>query len=378
MTLLIIAAAVLMQPGLAQDARAQTEPPPRPAQQGETAALRELLALIARGDEIESSDAVDDLVDRVVDPLVAALGKSADRPVAEQLRLRAALARLTAALRMRLARANLPAEDQQHFDRFASVHEELLYALFDDDELTRQEALQRIPLDPGSGAGVIIAMKVDDWSENVADAALDLALKLRDSRLADGLARYVQGVVEALRSGAYKPADQEVVLTLGVFSGRAIRVLGESGDARYAPVVMDALEFFGKGALWIDGGPFVESFRALARFGDERAAAQLITFFETAALHRAGVRVEGRIATQTVGDVALLAFLQLYGLEPAALGMVRPAQEERAPRDFWGFHDPASRERAFRAARLWHAANAALPRADRAPLTLSAASQPAP
>src|SRR5262247_2664486 len=142
--------------------------------------LSELIERIAKGDEAESAEATERMIERIVAPLTDAIGSLDKRPASEVVRLREALGQLSAAMRIRLTRADLPEEDRRLFDQFARAYPDLMRQLFHDQVRVRAAAVQQIPLDPDTGAGVLIARRVDDEDENVAAAALDIAMKLRD------------------------------------------------------------------------------------------------------------------------------------------------------------------------------------------------------
>src|SRR5262245_49044777 len=208
------------------------------------AKLNEIVERIAKGDESESAEATERMIERVIAPLTDAIGSLEKRPAAEVVRLRQALGQLSAALRIRLTRADLPEEDRKLFDQFAKQYPDLMRQLFHDQVRVRAAAVQQIPLDPDSGAGVLIARRVDDEDESVATAALDVAMKLRDKVVARNLNRWVKDVVATLRSGHYGPADSEVKMTLAIFAQRAMRVIMAARYTDAYPDLLDAFRYF--------------------------------------------------------------------------------------------------------------------------------------
>lgn len=338
-------------------------PVPAGAQQRpEAERLRPLIERIARGDEVESADATRQLTEQVVTPLADAIGSLEVRPAAEQVRIRQALARVSATLRLRLVRADLPEEDRRLLDEFSRSYDDLVLRLFDDNYRVRAEAVGQIPLEPGSGAGVLIAAKVNDEDEEVAVAALDAARKLRDAVVARGLARYVKGATEAIRSGFYRPSQQELAMTVALFVKDSIVALGEARAAESLPTVLEALQYFAGSPYWTRS--YVgEVAAALGKIGDERAAPELVGLLNDETFLRRRTTEEGRAIVQTVGDVALLSLLRIYGLEARSFGLRTLPDAE----GFGGFTTSGEREAAYKAFRRWHDENASRPAGQRRP-----------
>lgn len=344
------------------------------AQTEATADLGPTLDRIARGDEVESREAMQRLIRRTIDPIVEAIGPLEGRPPEEQVRLRLAVAKLAAELNYRVRRADLPAEERRLLDAFAASYEELIAQLFDSNYKVRMAAVGQIPLEPGSGAGVLIAMKVDDEDEDVAAAALDAALKLKDEVVARNLARYVRGVVEALRNGYFGRGQQEIALAVAHIASRACTVIGESGHAASAPVVIEALDYL-RGTSYWQINEVEQAVLALGRLGDERAAPLLIELLSVDRLVRIAGS-EGRpTIVQTLGDLSLLSLSRIYRIEPAAFGLTPSTPPGR---DFAGYESPEKRAAGLAAFRAWHRENATLPAAERKPPASRPAADPAP
>jgi hypothetical protein len=324
--------------------------------------IRRLVDEIARGDEQDAADAADELVDRLIGPVAAALGSLEARPAAEQLRIRKALARLSAVLRVRLTRADLPAEDRELFDTFAKRYPELVERLFADDWRRRLSALRQIPLEPRTGAGVLIAVKVNDPDEDVAVAALEIAAKLgksKDEGLVRGLARYVRGATATLKSGLYGPEDQDLAATVALFVSRAIKVLCAAEARASVPAIADALDTLGHSdyrVIFDTAGIAL----GLGELRDERAADVLLKFVHDRQVHQNKALPGRRLLRQTIGDAALLGLLRIYGLEPKVFGFV---EAEGVP--FLGFLDAEAREAAQRRFLRWHKENAGRPPGER-------------
>lgn len=341
-----------------------------PSAAQEETELPRLIERIAHGDPDQAAEATDELVQHLVRPLTAALGAIEQRPPAEQRRLRAALRRVTAVLRLQLCRANLPLPERELFDEFARHHAELVEALFAEAPRHRLEALHQIPLEPNTGAGVLIITKINDWDPIVSAAALEAASLLNDDVVIRGLTRYIADVTAAARAGEYGPARQDYELVLADFTRRAILILGNAGARDSIPVIADAVRLFGRSPhrKYFQTGQALE---ALGQIGDERAVPLLLEFLNERDVHQMRSLAPGTLLRQTVGDAALLALARVYGLSPKGLGF----QSSPAPDNIIGFTDEDARAAAVRAFGRWHKENAGLPRAQRSPLTTQPADE---
>ncbi|MGD8454156.1 MAG: hypothetical protein PVJ57_20270 [Phycisphaerae bacterium] len=346
-------------------------PPTATAQRDDD--LRPLVERIARGDDDEAAEATDALLARITGPLEKALAGMETRPPAEQRRLLAAVGRVLANIRLRLYRGTLPPADRKLLDDFARRDARLVEQLFDDDPRRRLAALHRIPLDADSGAGVLVVAKVYDWNAEVADAALDVALLLKDAVVARGLARFVAEAADAVGSGQFGPEDQDTALVLADFCRRAIRVIGEAGARDAGSTIVAALKTFGHPPyrkLFAVG----DALPVLGQTGDEQVVDVLLAFLNEREVHAVRVLAPGQALQQTVGDAALLGLARIYGLSPEALGF-----EVDAASGLAGFTSAEKRAEAVRMFRSWHGRNAGLPPADRTPLaTQPAGQEPAP
>ncbi len=333
---------------------------------GQPADLKKLVERIATADKDEAREAEDELIEKLVGPLADAIGALESRPPAEQVRVRAALGRVTAALRVRLFRADLEEKERKLLDRFQQKDPDLVLALFQDDPERRIAALEKIPLEPNSAAGVLIVGKVNDWDGDVAEAALELAGKLKDEIVVRGLTRYIEGVTRAVRDGELGDAREYVGVVLAVFTSRSIQVLGEAGAKESVPAILDALQFFGKSRYRQDEifevGDVAE---ALGKIGDERAADALVQWLHESNLRRVLTPEPGKSVSQTEGDVVLMALAKIYGLSPKELGFYTTPE----PEPLVGFLDDAARQEAVRRFLAWHKENAGKPKAQRGPAT---------
>ncbi len=291
------------------------------AQSGD-AELKKLVDTIARGEEADAEEAADKLVARLVGPLSETIGSLESRPAAEVKRIREAIGRIAGALRMRLYRVDLPEPDRKLFDEFNAQYPLLVRKLFDDSALVRESAVNQIPLDPNTGAGVLLCKAVDDENGDVADVAIEAAAKLHDSVVARGLARYVQGVTEAVAADFYGPAQA--------------LSLGRLRDERSREILMQALD-----------DPRIANLRSLGGGGG--------------------------LISQTVGDTALLALCEIYELDAARFGVVSVPET-----DHRGFADDFARRDGTRALRAWLDQYASKPKGERRPPEgLTPASRPA-
>lgn len=319
--------------------------------------VRRLVDQIARGDDVESAEATDRLIRRLVDPLADAIGSLDARPAAEQLRLRRAVSRIAAALRIRLFQADLPDVDRKLFDAFRAHYDELVWQLFDDSAEVRLAAVNQIPLERDGGSGVLIAARVNDEDETVAEAALSMALKLHDDVVARGLTRYVRDATTALRGGFFKPEQNDIAIGVARFVGKSIVALGEAQAAASVPDIAAAMNYLAASPYWPDRQIVAECALALGKIGDERASAALIPLLRDATVYRSLATESGKLITQTNGDAALLSLARLYRIAPEALGLTVLTRAE----NFAGFPDQAARDAAARAFKTWHDENAARP-----------------
>jgi hypothetical protein len=350
--------------------------------QGRVVELRRLIAEIAKSDDDVATEATERLTAIVIGPLAEALGALEQRPAAEQVRIRKALGALNAALRVRLLRADLPPADAQLFDAFAAKYRDLVQRLFDDDLRQRLAAIDRIPLEPGTGAGVLLVAKVNDWDDQVADAALKAAAALHDEVIARGLTRYIIDATATIKSGFYGPKDQELAEGVIAIVSRALQVLPKTKSKTDLPAIADAVQYLGH-------TPDAEVFdvpavlTALGEMDDEAVAPALLSFLDQDRLSQTHALGPGKLVRQTVGDRALLSLLQIYKLDAANLAFTIPPDHEIKA----GFMDAATRDAAHQAFRVWQQQNGALPTGQRSPLprvvvqspdSAPAASQPAP
>lgn len=309
----------------------------------------QLVDRIARGDEVEAAAAAEALVSELLDPLAGAIGAMQSRPPQEQLRLRAALSTLSAALRLRLFRAGLPPGDAALFDEFTARYPELARQLFDDDYRVRIAAVRQLPLAPNTGVGVLLAAKVDDYDADVADAALEAAARLHDRVVARNLTRFVRDVTETIRAGHYAPHQQDIAIVLTRFSRDAIAIIAMAGYREAAPVIADALRLHGRGPARDIFEP-ERVLTALASLGEPSVIPVLLDYLDDNTVLRTHAAPDGRIASERLGDRALLAIITLLGLERERFGFFSAALENG---EFVGFLDDAARQAARRDIRVW-------------------------
>ncbi len=330
----------------------------------DSAELRCLIERIARGDAVEASDATDELVHRLVDPLVAALDAADQRPIEEQFRIHMALAKLSATVRVRLYRASLAERERATLDAFARRYPDLLMRLFDDDQDVRLAALDQLPSDPASGAGLLIAAKLMDPSADVCAEALKRAREFKDPALTAGLIRFVEKANQLLRARSIVGGQADLQIVISEFIKQAIAAVDSPAPEDGAPIIVEALRLHGRGKYRAIFEPGVV-LNTLGRLADERTAPAVLEFLDDNEIFRARPLGAGRVALQTVGDAALLCLLRIYGHDPQQAGF----SHVEADADFGGFFEDAVRQQAHLRFKSWHAANAGKPREQRGPLT---------
>ena len=260
-----------------------------------------------------------------------------------------ALNRVQAAIRVELARVALDGPDRKLFDDYARDNRELVAQLFDDSQQIRFAAVKRLPLKPDSGAGVFIALKVNDSDGDVAEAALESALRLKDTVVARCLTHYVRSVAEALRTGFFGPDNQDAAAISAQYVRRSIEVIGAAKYREAAPVVAEALLQLGKSPYAMPGffelPPIAE---ALANLGDRRAAGVMLAFLDHAGSSRVAPLGPGRMLTITVGDEILLMLCRLYDQKPPDFGMLT------SEAGVSGYADDDARQEGHRKFRIWY------------------------
>lgn len=336
--------------------------PPVPAQ--DDARMKRWLEQVLKGEQPEADEAADRIISRLTDPLAEAIGSLENRPPAEQLRIRALASRLTGAVRSKLFRLDLPEIDRKLFDAFATQYPELTRRLFEDDPRIRLSAVRQIPLEKNTGAGVMIAARVDDASGEVADAAIEAAGRLADPVITRGLVRYLTGVIDALEKHVYGPTDEDLEIALTDFSRRIIGVLGRCDAKEAAPAAIRAFRFFLHSPLR-QYFQIADTALVLGALGDESAAPALMELLGGEELRRNMPNSNGKLVLQYEGDAALLALLQIYKLDPRSFGMILNPDDPT----FGGFSETEARQSAVRQFRIWQRQNGDKPAAQRQPAT---------
>ncbi len=345
-TPMLATALALLAPSAAGAAQAASAPSTHtPDRAGR---IRQLVHEIARADEVVAAAAAEALIDELVGPLADAIGAMGSRPASEQLRLRAALSSVSAAVRVKLFRAGLEGEDAALADAFAERYPELVRALFDDDARVRIDAIRQVPFAPDTGAGVFIAAKVDDFDADVAEAALLAAARLGDRVVARNLARFVRDATEALRSGLYGPGQRDVGLVLTKFCGDCIEIIGRAGYREAAGDVLDALRYHSTGP-YRDYFQAVRALAALARLADPSAIPAIEPFLDDPSPVRTMPLPGGGGVSQRAGDVALLSIAAILGWKPEEFGMRSVSVGDV---QFYGFTDDDARRRGVRELRI--------------------------
>ena len=267
-------------------------------------------------------------------------------------------------MRLRLYRAGLPEADKKLLDEFFVRNEELVVMLFEDDPRRRQAALHQIPLEPNSGAGVLLVAKLYDWDVDVLEAALIATRSLLDDVVVRGLQRYITETTTIVCSDQLEPVEQNLAIVYTDLTRLAIRRLGSAGAKDSIPPIIAAIQCFDQPAyrrfFCVE-----QALEALGKIGDEQAVSILSEHLDDPRLHMARGIGPGRLVQQTVGDAALLALAKIYKLPPTALGFY----VDTSARPIIGFMDEQSRTAALSVFRAWYKQNADKPHDQRAPLT---------
>ena len=332
---------------------ASVGPLPLAAAQSDEAKLKVLLEQAIRGDAVESADAMQRIADLVTGPLGKALGgiDYENLTLPQAVRLKTALEMVSGTLRARIFRATLPSDDRELFDRFVKAYPELTNRLFNDSEVVRLAALEQIPLDPGTGAGIMIAARVDDQTETVAMAALDLAEKFKDPVLARRLAFIVRDYTAAIRGGYFDASQEPLAATVAIFVRRATQILVQGGYVEHIGTIGDALSYMGRSRLW-EKMDVAELLRASGKMHDARLAPALVALLDDSGGIERRFPGPAVTITQTLGDAALIGLVELFKLKAEEFGLV--ADETKS---FLGYTDEKSRIDGRRAFRAWYAAN---------------------
>jgi len=312
--------------------------------------LRPLVERIARGEGSAADEAAGELIQRVVGPLESALDSLEERPYQEQVRLAAALTRLAAVLRIRIARLDLPAEDRELLDRFVKQHRELAERLFDDDPRRRRATLRQLPQDPSSGVGVLIGLKLFDADGEVVEEALAQAGELKDAAVGRGLRHYVRAVTEHLQAERYGPEEQDAALVSAVFLVKAMTALAAAGDAAGLADMAPATDYVLASRYRRFVEPYLPQYAdALGTLrGPDALAFELRFLEEPAVLRSLAIPGEG-LLKQTFGDAMLVHALRLHGLAPHDFGFY----ETDPPQVLAGFLDERDRVAARRRFAQW-------------------------
>lgn len=317
--------------------------------QTEDPKLKVLIEQILKGDEVESKEATSRLADQATAALGTSLGAIEYEKLTMQqaIRLKAALEALASKLRARTFRATLPTPDRELFDRFERDYPDLTVRLFHDSEIIRRAALEQIPLDPGTGAGIMISARIDDSTEGVMGAAIELARKFKDPVLARRIAFILRDYTGAIRQGYYDAGQEDLARTIAIFIGEMIKVLVTNNAIEHAAAIADVTAFFSRSKLW-DEQETAEVIRALGVWNDPGITALLLGLVDDPRL--ADFRVPGpaQKISQTVGDAAFLALLQINKLKPEDYGFITDSE-----RGLVGFPDDKSRIDARRSFRAW-------------------------
>lgn len=333
--------------------------------------MKRWLEQVLNGDQAEADEAADRIINKLTDPLAEALGSVENRPAEEQRRIRALASRLTGALRARLYRLDLPPGDRTLMDTFAAQYPELTRRLFEADARERLSALRQVPLEKDTGAGVLIAARLDDDTAEVVDAAIDAAGRLKDAVVTRGLVRFLDSAVDALEHERYGPDQDDIEIALTSFCSKTIIVLGRCQATAAVPNICHAVTFFSRSPLktFFQTGDVA---LVLGDLGDERAVPTLLSLLSNREFRGNMPNPNGKLIIQTEGDAALLALLRIYKLDPATFGLRMNPTDPHAG----GFEEEAPRTAAERQFRTWYKENADRPADKRSKPTSQPTSAP--
>jgi hypothetical protein len=324
-----------------------------------------LRAAIEKIGASETDVAGDALIDLWVTPLAEELNRIESGPREARIRVARAMQRGLCALRFQLAKAKFDEADRARLDRIYVRERRLVEELFHDDDRVRMAALERIPLEPDTPAGLLLAAKLFDDNAEVMDRALARATELHDASVLRGVRRLCDEVLIELQT---PPADSDEVvaaIVLGTFLERGAMILATHGDAQDAALVTRVLDRIGGRAFRPYLQHLPEILDGMGRIGDEACVPTLMTFLDDGTVRLLPRLGEDKPVMRTAGDAALLAVIRIYGLKPAAFGFV----SSKADAVEQGFLNAEDRSRAHLAFRKWYEENANKPKDQRAAFT---------
>ncbi len=333
----------------------------------ESGRLRELVDRVAQ-DRDPRGAAEAELIRRLTKPLLDAIGPLTERPPVEQRRVAALITALIADLRIEILRSTLPEPDQALLDDFRLRRPALLREVFADDPTVRRDALARIERTSDGPAGVLLAALVNDSDMDVVNAALDAAVELSDEVTARNLLRVLQWRFALLADPQALQPDERVIYGV-VFADQANRMVAVFANAAYAPAApvlraLIAIERARSGPRrYLQLNTLITALGA-ADDGKSTALLEELLPSEHVLIARVVSRSDSNDAdqttavtvTQTVGDAALLALLNLHDRDPADFGFVTFGEERYREA---GFVDNETRQAAVRAFRTWREQNQA-------------------
>ncbi|MGE3181058.1 MAG: hypothetical protein AB7N71_05455 [Phycisphaerae bacterium] len=331
--------------------------------------IRELVQEIAARGERAAADA---FLEAYLAPLEAALQQVADRPYEEQIRVVEALSRVTANLRLRVVRTELDEKDRESFDRIFSRERALVEDLFHDSDEVRMAALNRIPMEKDTMAGVLIAAKLRDWNAEITALALDKAMKLSDASILRGVRRFARDVLVMIENHGTGLSDPYVAIAYASFLDKAALILARNGDKEDTPLLLNILAQLNGEGIRRYAMELRNTVDALGAMGDERLAPVLLPLLSFGEIQRLPSLPSGQSVTRTTGDAALASLARIYGIDCAHLGMVRGDDASGV----WGFVSDDDRGRAHLVFREWHRENAEKSASDRTPLAPVGERQP--
>ena len=313
--------------------------------------------------QADDDAAIDEFLNQWLAPAVAAIGNLDTRPADQQRRAVVVLRRINANLRYQVQRAMLSPDDQSRLDRVFRSERRLIEALFDEDDRVRSAAIDRIPLEPNTAAGILLAAKLFDSNAEVVSAAIEKIRALHDEASLRGLRQFAREASRLVRSAP--AAEQQDPLSTIVYvsfldhAGAIFAAHGIADDAKLLNEILLLLAEPGYSRFATNTWAILDG---AGRLAGEDAVEGVSRYLATPDVQTLPSLPGGERVTRTTADAALRALARIYGIDPGALGFVGGAEGAAL-----GFKDHSIRQRAARAFDDWFVRNRQRPKAQREP-----------
>jgi hypothetical protein len=344
---------------LLADEQARPEPSQRPS-------TEQLVQAILDGKDRDGELAFE-VVDRTLGPLLSAIDH-ADPQTFAQLR---ELDRLTTLyltqLRLRLIRMGMPDADRRLLDDWVDLNPEQAARLLAAPLDARLDALNELPLTPGSVTGVLLVALTEDHELEIANQAFKHAAKLHDEVVARNMTRQLAKWLNRAEDESYRPDELPYRLLFLQFANQAAEILRQCEWTGSAEVLRRGLKLQMESRLPAGYDLIWNYVLALGAVRDQAAVPMLLELLGKQRVHwQRNLPEHGGLLVQSVGDAALISLLRIYELDPAGTEIT-----ERDVGD-WSTGGFLKRKQALRVAKAfeaWHKANADLPPEQREPLS---------